>query len=58
MMESLLALLAGVLVGVLFSLVGLPLPAPPVLPGVMGVVGVYAGGLVAQQLTVWWSSGG
>ncbi|PSW02603.1 XapX domain-containing protein [Photobacterium lipolyticum] len=44
MSEVLLAILAGFIVGVLFSAIKLPIPAPPVLPGVMGIVGVYAGG--------------
>ncbi|WP_371186531.1 XapX domain-containing protein [Thalassotalea maritima] len=43
--EVLLALLAGFIVGVLFSFLKLPIPAPPVLSGVMGIVGVYLGGL-------------
>ncbi|MGF1761386.1 DUF1427 family protein [Photobacterium sagamiensis] len=45
MSEVLLAILAGFIVGVLFSAIKLPIPAPPVLPGVMGIVGVYAGGV-------------
>lgn len=48
MQETLLALLAGAIVGALFTFIKLPLPAPPVLPGVMGVVGVYAGGKLAE----------
>ena len=38
-----LALLAGFLVGVIFSAIKLPLPAPPELAGVLGIVGVYLG---------------
>ncbi len=48
MTAALLALLAGLLVGILFSAIKLPLPAPPVLPGVMGIVGIYLGGLGYQ----------
>ncbi|MCX7710178.1 MAG: XapX domain-containing protein [Clostridia bacterium] len=44
MTEALLALLAGFAVGILFALLKLPLPAPPVLSGVLGIVGVYLGG--------------
>ncbi len=40
----LLALLTGFLVGVIFRAVHLPLPAPPVLAGVMGIVGIFLGG--------------
>ncbi|CAM3999347.1 hypothetical protein VHA01S_042_00040 [Vibrio halioticoli NBRC 102217] len=44
MSEVLLAVFAGFIVGVLFSAIKLPIPAPPVLSGVMGIVGVYLGG--------------
>ncbi|MFP6873594.1 MAG: XapX domain-containing protein [Verrucomicrobiales bacterium] len=44
MSAVLLALLAGVVVGILFSAIKLPLPAPPALAGVMGIAGIYLGG--------------
>ena len=50
MNEVLLAVIAGFIVGVLFSAIKLPIPAPPVLPGVMGIVGVYAGGVAYQWI--------
>jgi XapX domain-containing protein len=37
------ALFAGIGVGLLFSLVELPLPAPPTLPGILGAVGMFLG---------------
>lgn len=43
MNEVLLAMVAGFIVGLLFSFLKLPIPAPPVLSGVMGIVGVYLG---------------
>ena len=45
MNEIVMALLAGLVVGVLFSLLRLPIPAPPMLSGVMGIVGVYLGAM-------------
>ncbi|ARW85032.1 hypothetical protein O23A_p4295 [Aeromonas salmonicida] len=45
MNEVLLAMAAGFIVGLLFSFLKLPIPAPPVLSGVMGIVGVYLGGI-------------
>lgn len=45
MNEVLIAVLAGLVVGVVFSALKLPIPAPPVLSGVMGIVGVYIGGI-------------
>ncbi|MCE2596326.1 DUF1427 family protein [Motilimonas cestriensis] len=44
MNEIVIAILAGFVVGVFFSALKLPIPAPPVLSGVMGIVGVYLGG--------------
>ena len=50
MNEVILATLAGIAVGILFSAIKLPIPAPPVLPGVMGIVGVYLGGVTYQWI--------
>ena len=50
MHEVVLATLAGFVVGVLFSAIKLPVPAPPVLAGVMGIVGVYLGGVTYQWI--------
>ena len=36
-----LALLAGFLVGIVFSAIKLPLPAPPALAGILGIVGSF-----------------
>jgi len=44
MSDLLLAILAGFLVGMIFSAIKLPLPAPPVLAGILGIVGIYLGG--------------
>ncbi|WP_407269248.1 DUF1427 family protein [Radiobacillus sp. PE A8.2] len=43
MKDILLALIAGVIVGFIFSWIKLPLPAPPALAGVVGIAGVYLG---------------
>jgi XapX domain-containing protein len=48
MKEVLLALLAGVVVGVVFRLIKLPIPAPPVFSAVIGVFGVYFGGKIVE----------
>lgn len=50
MKEVILATFAGILVGILFKFLKLPLPAPPVLPGVMGIVGVYLGGVIIDYI--------
>ena len=54
MQTLLLALLAGFLVGILFSAIKLPLPAPPVLSGVVGIVGIYLGGVSYQWILTTW----
>jgi XapX domain-containing protein len=51
MKEILLATIAGMLVGVLFKFLKLPLPAPPVFSAVMGVVGVWFGGMIVEYIT-------
>ncbi|MBB6452395.1 XapX domain-containing protein [Salirhabdus euzebyi] len=48
MKEIILSLIAGVFVGVLFKIIRLPLPAPPVLTGVIGIFGVYLGGVLVD----------
>ncbi|MCM3668427.1 DUF1427 family protein [Mesobacillus maritimus] len=50
MKDVIMALLAGVFVGILFKMLRLPLPAPPILAGVIGIVGVYVGGLAGEWL--------
>jgi len=38
-----LALATGLVCGAAFKLVDVPMPAPPELPGLLGIVGVYLG---------------
>lgn len=40
---TVLALTTGLVTGALFRLLTIPIPAPPDLPGVMGIVGIYVG---------------
>ncbi|MGB1873821.1 MAG: XapX domain-containing protein [Akkermansiaceae bacterium] len=41
----LLSLVTGLAVGILFTALKLPLPAPNALAGVMGILGIYLGSL-------------
>lgn len=50
MRDVILALVAGIAVGILFKFLKLPLPAPPVFSAVLGVFGVYFGGVVADWM--------
>ncbi|ORT49202.1 XapX domain protein [Vibrio sp. qd031] len=50
MSEVLMAMAAGLVCGLIFSALKLPIPAPPVLSGVMGIVGVYIGGMSYQWI--------
>ncbi len=43
MQITVLALLTGLLAGALFRFLHVPIPAPPELPGVMGIVGIFIG---------------
>ncbi|WP_255194349.1 XapX domain-containing protein [Natronobeatus ordinarius] len=43
MQLTVLALLTGLLAGALFRFLHVPIPAPPELPGVMGIVGIFLG---------------
>lgn len=49
---TLLALLTGLVTGALFKFLGIPIPAPPELPGIMGIVGIYLGYKVVESLGV------
>ncbi|ARS88823.1 XapX domain-containing protein [Natrarchaeobaculum aegyptiacum] len=40
---TVLALLTGLLTGALFRFLNVPIPAPPELPGIMGIVGIFIG---------------
>ena len=42
-MLELKALATGTVVGIIFALLKLPIPAPSVLAGIMGIVGIYLG---------------
>jgi len=50
MMEIIKSFLVGGVLGAIFTLLKLPLPAPPVLAGVVGIVGIYVGYLVVNYL--------
>lgn len=41
--EILLALITGLVVGLLFAKLKLPIPAPPTCAGIMGIVGIFLG---------------
>lgn len=41
--DLVLPLLTGLVVGALFAVIDLPIPAPPEIAGVMGIAGIYAG---------------
>lgn len=42
-MSYFLPLLTGFIVGVIFSYFRLPIPAPTVLPGILGIFGIWLG---------------
>jgi XapX domain-containing protein len=50
MKEIILSTLTGGICGVVFALLKLPVPAPPVLSGVMGIVGLWIGYTLIHNL--------
>ncbi|SFL87866.1 XapX domain-containing protein [Salibacterium qingdaonense] len=58
MQEALLSLFTGLGVGFLFALVRLPIPAPPALPGILGIVGIFLGWKIFHLIQTWLQSGG
>lgn len=50
MKEVFLALGTGTLVGMLFAFLRLPVPAPPTLAGIAGIVGLFLGYVAAIKL--------
>lgn len=49
----LLSIITGFIVGFLFALLRLPIPAPPALPGITGIVGIYLGFKAYEQVAPW-----
>ncbi|UOE55392.1 XapX domain-containing protein [Bacillus sp. CMF12] len=49
----LLSILTGFLVGFVFAFMKLPIPAPPALPGIMGIVGIYLGFKAYEVILPW-----
>jgi len=47
-----LALVTGLVAGAVFAVLNIPIPAPPELAGVMGIVGLFAGYKLIQWLGV------
>ncbi|MFB6070503.1 MAG: XapX domain-containing protein [Halanaeroarchaeum sp.] len=47
-----LALLTGAITGAVFAFFRVPIPAPPTLAGLLGIVGIYLGYRVVETLGV------
>ena len=50
MKQVLLSTVSGLTVGALFSFLDLPIPAPPNLAGIMGIIGIYLGFILMNAL--------
>ena len=51
MKEIILAFITGFNTGAVFSIVKLPIPAPPTLAGLMGIIGIFLGYVVVKYFT-------
>lgn len=56
MKEIILATIAGGIAGFVFTGLKLPIPAPPVLSGIMGIVGVYLGSVAWDKMIIIFNS--
>ena len=50
MKQALLSAVSGLTVGALFSFLELPIPAPPTLSGVLGIIGIYLGFILMNMI--------
>lgn len=48
---ELIALLIGIVTGGVFTLFKLPLPAPPTMSGILGIVGIFLGSKLVQSIS-------
>lgn len=53
MRDVILATLTGIIVGLVFARLKLPIPAPSNLAGVMGIVGLFLGYVIATRWFGW-----
>lgn len=51
-----LSIITGFIVGFIFAIFKLPIPAPPALPGVTGIVGIYLGFKAFEQVAPWFEN--
>lgn len=49
--DALLALFVGLIAGVVFALAKLPVPAPPTVAGVLGILGITVGWWAVRRYT-------
>lgn len=54
MKEELLSLIVGCIVGAVFTLLKLPIPAPKVFSGVLGIAGIYLGNRIVELVVNNW----
>ena len=51
-LHAVLALVTGVLTGAVFRFLSIPIPAPPNVSGVLGIVGIYLGYVILDHFDV------
>ncbi|MFB4163527.1 XapX domain-containing protein [Alteribacillus sp. JSM 102045] len=58
MQEIVLSLITGIVVGFVFAMIRLPIPAPPALAGVMGIIGIFLGYKIFEWVLPLFQGGG
>lgn len=49
-----IALLTGIVTGIIFTAAKLPLPAPPTIAGISGIVGIFLGSKIVEVVKNFW----
>lgn len=50
MMDIIKSLLTGAVVGIIFSLLKLPIPAPNAIAGIAGIIGIFVGYIIIKYV--------
>jgi XapX domain-containing protein len=52
-MNYILSLITGIITGGIFTFLNFPLPAPNKIEGILGIIGIFLGYLIINQIKKW-----